>query len=507
MKLLLIDDEEGVRKIFSISLSREGYEVFTAASGKEGLEVFNRESPPVVITDLKMPGMDGLEVLRRIKEQNPHTEVIILTGHGDMESAIQALQLDASDFITKPVKDEALTIALRRAGERIHRRELKAYATDLESMVQAATEEITRRREFEGRLIQSSIDGIVATDEGGTIIIYNRTAESIFGYPRTEVLNRMKVNEIFPSEIADEVKNNLFCQLPLDAPTNWKEVSVTAKHGEKVPALFSGNVICQEGEVVGSVSFFHDLRQLKKLEQELIQSERLAAIGQTTAGIAHYIKNILNGLKGGVYVANDALEKNNMERFKTGWEMLQRNVTRISDLVFELLYYSKDREPEYTLVSPNEVARDIYTLLEHRARDSQITLVRDLDSSLEPVPLDPKGIHHALLNLASNAIDACVSDTLKDTGEVRIKTGREDNLLIFEVSDNGVGMDEEVQEMLFTSFFSTKGGRGTGLGLLMTQKIIEEHGGTISVDSQKGKGSTFTVRIPIEPVKVKKGGS
>ena len=495
IKLLLIDDEEGVRKIFSISLRREGYEVFTAATGKEGLEVFDREKPPIVITDLKMPGMDGLEVLKRIKEKTPDAEVIILTGHGDMESAILALQADASDFITKPVKDEALTIALKRAENRVNQRKLKEYATDLESMVQAATEEIIRRREFEGRLIQSSIDGIIATDEEGKIIIFNRTAEQIFGYSRNEVVNRIGVNDLYPPEIAAEVRNNLFCQLPLDAPTAWKEVEITDKQGGKVPVLFSGNVICQNGEVIGGVSFFHDLRQLKKLEEDLIQSERMAAIGQTVAGLAHYIKNILIGLKSGVYVSNRALERDNVERFKAGWQMLQNNVERISELVRDLLFYSKEREPEYQPASPNQIAEDILHLMEEKAREHGIRLVQDFDPSIELVQIDPKGIHHALINLVSNAIDACIEKN-GDDGQVKITSRQEDNLLILEVSDNGVGMSDEVKDQLFTALFSTKGGRGTGFGLLMTQKIVEEHNGSIVVESEMGKGSTFTITLP-----------
>ena len=118
-KLLLIDDEEPVRKVVGLYLSSHGYEVFTAADGQRGIELFQRETPPIVLTDIKMPGIDGIEVLERIKQISPETEVIVITGHGDMDLAIQSLQLDASDFITKPVGNEALSIALKRAEERL----------------------------------------------------------------------------------------------------------------------------------------------------------------------------------------------------------------------------------------------------------------------------------------------------------------------------------------------------------------------------------------------------
>ncbi|HDD45140.1 MAG TPA: response regulator [Candidatus Desulfofervidus auxilii] len=143
MKLLLIDDEEPVREILSLSLRSDGYEVITAGDGEEGIRLFQQEKPPIVLTDIKMPGMDGIEVLKKIKQIDPETEVIIITGHGDMDLAIQSLKLEASDFITKPIKDEALAIALKRAIKRREmRQKLNEYTTSLENKVREAIEEI-----------------------------------------------------------------------------------------------------------------------------------------------------------------------------------------------------------------------------------------------------------------------------------------------------------------------------------------------------------------------------
>jgi len=147
-KVLFIDDEEGIRKIFSILLRKEGYQVFTAKSGEEGLKIFEQEMPPIVITDIKMPGMDGIEVLKRVKEINPEAEVIIITGYGNMNSAIEALKLDASDFLPKPVKDEALLVALKRAQEKLELRiKLKKYTHNLEDLVRERTKELQRAQE------------------------------------------------------------------------------------------------------------------------------------------------------------------------------------------------------------------------------------------------------------------------------------------------------------------------------------------------------------------------
>jgi len=147
-KLLFIDDEESVRKVFSISLKKEGYEVLTAEDGEKGLKVFMRENPPIALVDIRMPGMNGIEVLRKIKEINPETEVIIITGYGDMDSAIQALKLDASDFLTKPIKDEVLLIALKRAEEKLAlKRKIREYNHYLEDLVRERTGVLQRAYE------------------------------------------------------------------------------------------------------------------------------------------------------------------------------------------------------------------------------------------------------------------------------------------------------------------------------------------------------------------------
>ena len=136
-KILLVDDEEGIRKVLSISLSDIGYQVFTAENGEDALKIFRTENPPIVLTDIKMPGMDGIELLRTIKHENPDTEVIMISGHGDMDLAIKSLKYQAIDFVTKPINDDILEIALDRAHEKIlMRQKLREYTENLEALVQ-----------------------------------------------------------------------------------------------------------------------------------------------------------------------------------------------------------------------------------------------------------------------------------------------------------------------------------------------------------------------------------
>jgi two-component system NtrC family sensor kinase len=503
LKLLLIDDEEPARKIVGMSLRNDGYEVLTAEDGTKGLEIFKKETPPIVLTDIKMPGIDGIEVLKRIKEISPETEVIVVTGHGDMDVAIQSLQLEASDFVTKPIVDEALSIALKRAEERLRLKGmLREYTHNLEDKVKEATEELRRRYEFEDNLIQQSIDGIIGTDEQGKIVIFNGGAERIIGYSKDEVIGKMDIGRLYSPETADEIRRALHGEgRERQDIHGWRETLVFGKDGDTIPTRFSGTVLYRDGKIIGSVGFLHDLREIKRLQQDLIRSERLAAIGQTVAGLAHCMKNILSGLEGGLYLVDKALEKKDMRSLGTGWDMVQRNIGRISGLAKDLLSYSKEREPEYELCAPNAIVEEVCRLMDLKAKEFGAEIVKDLDPTVGDASLDPKGIYRCLLNLVSNAIDAISSD--EDEGKdylVRVTTRREmDGTLVFQVSDNGCGMDAAVRKQIFSSLFSTKGSKGTGLGLLITEKIVQEHGGTITLDSEPGRGSTFVIRLPSEP--------
>lgn len=413
-------------------------------------------------------------------------------------------------FTAAPIKapDGKIIAAIETLWDTTDRREsrqkLKEYADNLEGMIKEATVEIERRSDFQDKLIRSSNDGILATDEKGTVVIYNRGAERIFGFPRAEVMGMLKIDQLCPESVANDVRAGLNQENHIDF-SSWKEAVVVAKNGDSVPTRFSGSILFQEEEVIGSVCFFRDLREIKRLQNELVKSERLAAIGQTITGLSHYVKNILYGLKGGAYVLNKAMQKNDTDKVKRGWEMIERNISRISDLVMDLLTYSKEREPEPTNCLPNKMVEEVVALMTTTASENDIELEIVLDPLLKEVYLDPQVIHRALLNLISNAIDACLYDTvIKTPWRVKVSTAlQKDNTIKFEVSDNGIGMTQETAAMLFSQLFSEKGQKGTGLGLLVTEKIVQENGGTIEVDSELGKGSIFTICLPFKEAKEK----
>ncbi|KPJ79138.1 MAG: response regulator receiver protein [Deltaproteobacteria bacterium SG8_13] len=370
--LLIVDDEKGIRKMLEITLADRGFSVHSAENGKQALQVFRKVRPSIVLTDIKMPDMDGIELLRRIKKEDKDVEVIMFTGQGDMGLAIQSLKNDATDFVTKPIDDEVLGIAIRRARERISmRRQIREYTENLEKLVDEKT-------------------------------------------------------------------------------------------------------------------------------RQLLEAERMAAIGETIAGLSHTIKNIAGGLRGGIFVLGQGIEQDDKQSLMDGWEMIQGNVDKIRRLSMDLLSYGKYAELHYRMEDPNLPAREVADLLQEQCRGAGITLQVKLSSRLERFYFDPEAIHRCLLNLVTNSVDACSAegDDRKEKFITMESLPADGWGVEYRVQDTGIGMGEETLKRIFQSFFSTKGTMGSGIGLMMSKKIVDRHGGQIEVSSQTAVGTTFIIRLP-----------
>jgi PAS domain S-box-containing protein len=251
------------------------------------------------------------------------------------------------------------------------------------------------------------------------------------------------------------------------------------------------------GEIPYVIEMSTDITPVKQLEHEKREAERLAAVGETVAGIAHGIKNVLMGLEGGMYAVNTGIEQGDDQRIARGWQMLEENVTRISQFVREFLDFARGRVAQVAMVDPNKPLQKVVSLFRDKAAQAGIRLMANLAEGIRPAPLDEDGIHTCLANLVSNAIDACLLGDARREHLVTISSRDESGTLIYEVADNGQGMDAEISRKVFSKFFTTKGSdRGTGLGLLTTKKIIHQHGGRISFDSKEGEGSVFRIELP-----------
>jgi len=252
-----------------------------------------------------------------------------------------------------------------------------------------------------------------------------------------------------------------------------------------------------QGKIRYVVEMCTDITEVKRLEQEKREAERMAAVGETVAGIAHGIKNVLMGLEGGMYAVNTGIELGDDARIARGWTTLEENVERISQFVKEFLDFAKGRKTTVALVDPNAPARDVAGLYREKAAQAGIRLEVKLQEGIAPAPLDVEGIHTSLANLVSNAIDACMVSDSRREFVVTLSSREEKGVIIYEVADNGRGRDYEISKKVFSKFFTTKGSdRGTGLGLLTTKRIIHQHGGRISFTSREEEGSVFRIELP-----------
>lgn len=233
-----------------------------------------------------------------------------------------------------------------------------------------------------------------------------------------------------------------------------------------------------------------------RYHQAMVQAERLAAIGQTIAALSHHIKNILQGLRSGSEIIKMGLKDKNENLIQQGWRVAEKNQAKIYDLVMDMLSFSKERVPAVEPTNLNDVVRDVYELIENRAREMKVQLELNLDETLPEVPVDPEGIHRALLNIVANALDA-VEDRPSPLVTLATRPAEEGWVRVI-VLDNGTGISPARLKEIFRPFVSTKGAKGTGLGLAVSRKILREHGGDILVQSQVGQGSKFTLRLPIK---------
>ncbi len=275
---------------------------------------------------------------------------------------------------------------------------------------------------------------------------------------------------------------------------NSNQVGTGKKDQDIHYAVTTSPLMRSGGKVAHVIEISNDITAVKRLESQVIEAERLGAVGQTVAGLAHSIKNILMGLEGGKYIVSIGLQKNDKQMISEGWEMLERNFDKTTSLVKDFLSFSKGRLPSLKMLNPADIIIEIVDLYKEIAALSNIELKAMIPKKVRKAPLDPDGIHTCLTNLVSNAIDACQMAEQKGN-EVVIELIDNRKKLIFQVTDNGSGIEYDIKNKIFTTFFTTKGGEGTGLGLLTTRKIVQEHGGKITVESEKGHGSCFRMEF------------
>jgi signal transduction histidine kinase len=252
-------------------------------------------------------------------------------------------------------------------------------------------------------------------------------------------------------------------------------------------------IVNADGDVAAVIELATNITRVKKKQKEL------ATLGQSIALLSHGIKNILEGLQGGAYVVDEGFKDNDIEMAKKGWNIVNKNIFDITDVVQNILYSSKDRPLKYERVLPAQLARDSLALFRDKAASLNVELKPQINDAIPKVRLDVASIRRMLNNLIWNALEACLHDGHKNHHAVRVKTDLlDDGHFIFEVADDGVGMDQDTQRNIYEEFYSTKGSSGTGLGLAVVEKVVNRHGGRIELTSAPGKGTCFTTVFKIK---------
>ncbi|OIO04631.1 MAG: histidine kinase [Desulfovibrionaceae bacterium CG1_02_65_16] len=630
-KVLLVDDEPGIRKVVGITLADLGYEVLEAVSGDEALAIFRREKPPLVLTDIRMPGMDGLELLKHIKAENPETEVILVTGHGDLDMAVQGLKLEACDFISKPVNSEMLEIALKRAMDKIvMRQRMQNYMENLEFMVNEQTQHMV---ELERQCAaQEAVDGLtkamggLAGEVAGEFAMFNalpclvsiqdrdqrilsvnqlyrerlgdrvgqpgfaiyagaagegldspvartlrtgqgqRSREGLFGPDETlsavtvhtapihsadgqvnlvlEILveagevqrlqdelhtTRQRYQQLFdeaPCFITVQDRNlriqaansrfrqefgpatgglcyQVYCGAerpcfgcPIlktfeDGCSHQCELTVRGKNGDPVNVvIWTAAIRNAAGEIEGVMEMATDITELSRMQ------DHLASLGMLIASLSHGIKGLLTALDGGVYKVNAGFRSGDAAMVQTGWSKVTELVGRIKGMVLDILFYAKKRELQLRQMSAADMARQVVEAVAPKAEHLGVVLTTEISPDLGDFSVDEVVLSAAMVNILENAVDACVEDKAKASHTVVFRARPDSSGVFFEIEDNGCGMQPETLSRLFSVFFSTKGSRGTGLGLFIAKKAVDQHGGRIGAVSEPGQGSAFRIWIP-----------
>ncbi|MEJ2721378.1 MAG: ATP-binding protein [bacterium] len=374
--------------------------------------------------------------------------------------------------------------------------------------IESQQNELLRTLESLQGIVENTADLVITVGRRDMIRSFNRGAEQILEYRRGEVIGRP-----VQTLLADPVERDIaLARLQgRDNVMNW-ESRFKTKNGEIRNILLTlSRLRDREGNLLGTLAIGKDITKEKDLPKKLIRSEQEAAIGRAVTAIQHAIKNMLNTLRGGVYIVRLGAKKESPERIEEGCEMIDDGLAQIGDLSHNMLRYAREWRIEPEEVDLNELVRRVAVAVSQTGSDRHASVRTEADPALPKVSCDPRLIHMGLMDVASNALDACMMKDYEgdDHPEIlfRAYPDWDDGCAVIEIEDNGIGMTREVRSSVFIPFFSTKKKGGTGLGMALTARIIDLHDGKIEVESEPGTGSIFRITLPLEGPARKQGES
>lgn len=498
IRILAIEDEILIREFVCDFLEDIGFKTLQASNGKMGIELCRKENPDLILTDLRMPEMNGLDVLSILQKEFPDKPVIVISGTGSLNDVVQSLKFGAWDYILKPIHDySVLEMAVTRVLERKYLLdENKKYKEHLEEEVIKRTDELMKSTHRFKTLFESAGDAIFIHDLQGKLIDVNQQAVCYLGYTRGQLL-QMNMRDIFIESEAEHFFRYLET-LPEKSRVIYESLH---KHsnGTPIPIEVNACVITMDSSPQ-ILAICRDITERKraeeernKLEKQMITAQKMESIGLLASGVAHDFNNILSALYGyttlfGYQIQPGTNEAEYLSKINDIISMGQSITKRITTFV------RKDKD-ELVDIDIHKLISDSETLL--RPNCKNISIVLDLKAEHFHILGDEGQIQNAFLNLGINARDAMPSGGKLIFTTSNIKDENTDMLRIA-VTDTGTGMTKEVLSKIFDPLFTTKErGKGTGLGLASVLYCIKNLHGKIDVQSTPGQGTTFTILIPI----------
>ncbi|MEE9443198.1 MAG: ATP-binding protein [candidate division Zixibacteria bacterium] len=414
----------------------------------------------------------------------------------------------ANHFIKKPIRSLANgmnKLADKKFSFRLDEDSIEQYGSltssfnDMAELLSSYLTELEKSRDYLRGILESSADIIITVNPSGKIRTINMGVTNVLGYRRRDVIGKsidvLLANPNDRQIAAERLRHS-------DNVVNY-ETQFLTKDGKYRDILFTLSQLRNSyGAIIGTIAFCKDITHEKRLQEQLMQSQRFAAIGQVFTGIQHSMKNMLNACQGGAYMVRIGLAKDNKKMLEEGWEMVQEGITRLTDMSRDMLKYVKEWKPRFESTDLKKILSDILNVIRQTAKDKGIEIKLDFPERLPSVICDSRMIHSCVMDIVSNAIDACTwkNYTENELPEINVSAylNNNDEDLIIEVQDNGCGMTPDVKESIFNPFFSTKSKAGTGLGLSITSKMINVHGGKINVDTKPNKGTIFRIVLPLD---------
>ncbi|MFI5402633.1 MAG: ATP-binding protein [Planctomycetota bacterium] len=486
-RILIVDDNADSR--YSLRLLLDGYDVLEAGGGEEAIDLARAHQPNCILLDIEMPGMDGFEVCRRLRsvEETRTIPIILVTGHyRDTQSLVKGLAAGGDEYVTKPVSQQEL----RARVEAMLR--IENLQNRLEVLNAELDREVRRRTEELRQIYLTVPVGIYTLDATGRITSFNSHVERMLGYASEEIVGR---------SIADVYGTDYDALYWLDLcrreGRTAAEGEARRKDGTRLP-VFDERVVTEDhlGEHVGFTGYMQDLSQRQRMRQLLKEQEVQAGVGRLTAMIVHEITNPISGVSQYLDAMLQRLQKGDAigkEELQRGAGVMRDALRRTTDLIRQLRGFARAAVRPVTGVDPCAILSDLHALMRHDLYRHGIEMTVTGEPGRFTVRGDAGRLSQVFLNLITNARDA-----MQGGGRLVVEARARDSSVHVSFKDTGVGIPPENMGRIFDFLFTTKGEKGTGYGLTISKDIVEEHGGRIEVSSEPGRGSTFTVILPLE---------